>query len=525
MVMLNEDVEPIHLRLRITNAASINSVVSRLFDYCRREFININFFDNGEGADVHANDGIFTSEQAICYNEPTIFETNFELDRLRTTVTTTDGAELKYLTRIGSYTINPESFSVDESVMIHKIDDAEIYYTEHIANFVMSRSFEELYQDFDTDQVYQSVRDLWGHNESFVLLSATFFDTNLSSNSFSAFFVNGRDMIHTFGDFSNGLINHELNHKWVNSLNTFGLTSNNGHWGYIERPHSAFGQGCFHGAFSSLASVNGAITYEVQGGNYTQHNHFSDLELGLMGLKSWDEVAFPLRHVVAPDDCGANEFAGGSLSEMDRSSFLQNLNVRKPATIGEVLPFKFVVLSEQRMTDLELRFLHEKVSQYADFYQEATEDRSRLDFKLEVQESNQSITDLDEDGYSEEVDCNDNDPSVNPGAIEIVNNDVDENCDGLIEVIDLDGDGWHSSDDCDDEDPSIHPGKNEVLGNDIDENCDGSLTRTDYDGDGYDYFTDCNDRDPGIHPNAQEIYNNDIDENCDGCKCKRIQDP
>ena len=45
--------------------------------------------------------------------------------------------------------------------------------------------------------------------------------------------------------------------------------------------------------------------------------------------------------------------------------------------------------------------------------------------------SSSVVTDMDGDGYNNIVDCDDIDIEINPSAIEISNNGVDENCDGM----------------------------------------------------------------------------------------------
>lgn len=136
-------------------------------------------------------------------------------------------------------------------------------------------------------------------------------------------------------------------------------------------------------------------------------------------------------------------------------------------------------------------------------------------------------SDVDHDGFTAKVDCDDHDPTAHPGAKESCNG-KDDNCDGKIdEGFDADGDGWVSCAvgpkraDCDDKDALVNPGASEVC-NGKDDNCDGKIDESeDRDHDGFVSCakggapSDCNDDDPNVKPGATEICNGK-DDNCDG---------
>jgi hypothetical protein len=162
----------------------------------------------------------------------------------------------------------------------------------------------------------------------------------------------------------------------------------------------------------------------------------------------------------------------------------------------------------------------------------------------------ETCTDDDDDGYAVEgggcglVDCDDADPDVNPGADEVCDNGIDDDCNGLVDgddpacvvCTDGDGDGYAveggacGTIDCDDTDPDVNPGADEVCDNGIDDDCDGfvdgddpdCLVCTDADGDGYAIegggcgAVDCDDADPNVNPGADEVCDNGIDDDCDG---------
>ena len=160
--------------------------------------------------------------------------------------------------------------------------------------------------------------------------------------------------------------------------------------------------------------------------------------------------------------------------------------------------------------------------------------------------------DDDGDGDPDTTDCASLDPAIFAGAPEVLDDGVDQDCNGFDSVTcyeDLDGDGVGSSvvtpgsdgdcadagestvdTDCDDNDGSTYPGATEFCDG-VDSDCDFSLvdefldtdsngdpdcTDPDDDGDGDPDATDCAPLDPSVGPSAAEVPDDGIDQDCDG---------
>jgi hypothetical protein len=175
-------------------------------------------------------------------------------------------------------------------------------------------------------------------------------------------------------------------------------------------------------------------------------------------------------------------------------------------------------------------------------------------------------TDVGEATAVSSTDCNDLASNVYPGATEVVDNGIDEDCDGGdMCYVDVDNDGYRettggtvsSSDldcadigegtssepatDCNDGDATINPGMLEMPSDGLDSDCNGAEScYEDYDNDGYramngtvidsidedcddpgegsefEPATDCDDNEASVYPMANEVVGDGVDQDCDG---------
>ena len=127
------------------------------------------------------------------------------------------------------------------------------------------------------------------------------------------------------------------------------------------------------------------------------------------------------------------------------------------------------------------------------------------------------VVDADGDGFASQDDCDDDASDVFPGALEVLCDGIDNDCNpSTADVGDADQDGATCDVDCDDADPTRAPGFAEQCNDGIDNDCDAKTADLlDADDDGVDCTLDCDDTEPLAFPGASEVCADGVDNDCD----------
>ena len=123
--------------------------------------------------------------------------------------------------------------------------------------------------------------------------------------------------------------------------------------------------------------------------------------------------------------------------------------------------------------------------------------------------------DFDMDGYGLAEDCDDNNPQISPGLPEIPYDGIDNDCNPDTWDDDVDMDGFLVADDCDDQNALVNPSEDEITYDGLDNDCDPTTLDDDLDQDGFNLEDDCDDNDASINPASAEIVYDGIDNDCD----------
>ncbi len=347
-----------------------------------------------------------------------------------------------------------------------------------------------------------------------------------------------------------------------------------------------------------------ALTYSAMAPLGASYNAANPIKIGHYNGSIWDETAATLSGTTATGS-GFTSFSPFVVGNSQASTWYQDFDgdgFGNPLVTSVNLYVPTGYVADNTDCDDNNALIHAPVTYYADTdgdtygdpnnsapFCQLTAPSGYVTNTLDCDDSNAALPtnyypDVDGDTYGQtggtpvfacavpsgyvgsNTDCNDSNAAIHPGATELPDDAVDQNCDTQeLCYQDTDDDGYrpdasstvNSTDldctdasegqtadpttDCNDNDATIHPGATEGVADGVDQNCDGQETcYADGDNDGYrpnatattnssdtdcadaneavgsDPTTDCDDTNAAINPGATEICGNGTDENCDG---------